>query len=41
MAFPFPITPQSDDERFMLEALKEAWKAFQKDRGSDRRCAGS
>lgn len=31
MAFPFSIAPQSDDERFMLEALKEAWKAFQKD----------
>lgn len=27
-AFPFAITPQNDDERFMLEALKEAWKAF-------------
>lgn len=31
MAFPFAITPQTDDERFMLEALKEAWKAFQAD----------
>lgn len=30
-AFPFAITPQNDDERFMYEALKEAWKAFQKD----------
>ncbi len=29
--FPFVITPQTDDERFMYEALKEAWKAFQKD----------
>lgn len=29
MAFPFSIQPQNDDERFMLEALKEAWKAFQ------------
>lgn len=29
--FPFSITPQNDDERFMLEALKEAWKAFQAD----------
>lgn len=29
--FPFTIVPQNDDERFMLEALKEAWKAFQKD----------
>lgn len=27
--FPFSIVPQNDDERFMLEALKEAWKAFQ------------
>lgn len=27
-SFPFQITPQSDDERFMLEALKQAWKAF-------------
>lgn len=31
MHFPFTITPQSDDEKFMLEALKEAWKAFLKD----------
>lgn len=29
--FPFAIAPQDDDERFMLEALKEAWKAFQKE----------
>lgn len=28
MQFPFSITPQNDDERFMLEALKQAWKAF-------------
>jgi tRNA(adenine34) deaminase len=28
MTFPFSITPQNDDERFMLEALKQAWKAF-------------
>lgn len=28
MTFPFKITPQNEDERFMLEALKEAWKAF-------------
>lgn len=28
--FPFTIVPADDDERFMLEALKEAWKAFQK-----------
>lgn len=26
--FPFSIHPQNDDEKFMLEALKEAWKAF-------------
>lgn len=31
MIFPFAITPQTDDEKFMLEALKEAWKAFNKD----------
>ena len=29
MHFPFSIQPVNDDERFMLEALKEAWKAFQ------------
>lgn len=29
--FPFSINPQNDDERFMLEALKQAWKAFQVD----------
>jgi tRNA(adenine34) deaminase len=29
--FPFSIIPQNEDEKFMLEALKEAWKAFQKD----------
>lgn len=29
--FPFSIQPQTADETFMLEALKEAWKAFQKD----------
>ncbi len=29
--FPFTLAPQNDDERFMLEALKEAWKAFQRD----------
>jgi tRNA(adenine34) deaminase len=28
MTFPFRITPQNEDEGFMLEALKEAWKAF-------------
>jgi tRNA(adenine34) deaminase len=31
IAFPHLISPQNDDERFMLEALKEAWKAFQHD----------
>ncbi len=31
MQFPFNIVPQSEDEKFMLEALKEAWKAFLKD----------
>jgi tRNA(adenine34) deaminase len=29
--FPFAIMPANDDERFMLEALKGAWQAFQKD----------
>jgi tRNA(adenine34) deaminase len=28
LPFPFAISPQNDDERFMIEALKEAWKAF-------------
>lgn len=29
MTFPFQsLAPQNEDERFMLEALKEAWKAF-------------
>lgn len=27
--FPYRIETHSDDERFMLEALKEGWKAFQ------------
>lgn len=27
---PFTISPQSDDEFFMFEAIKEAWKAYQK-----------
>jgi tRNA(adenine34) deaminase len=31
MSFPFRITPQSEDEYYMLEALKEAWKAFKAD----------
>lgn len=26
--FPFSLVPNDDDERFMLEALKEAWKAW-------------
>jgi tRNA(adenine34) deaminase len=26
--FPFSIVPTNDDERFMLEALREAWKAY-------------
>ncbi len=29
--FPFQISPQTDDQRFMLEALKEAWKAYKAD----------
>lgn len=29
--FPFVIAPQNEDERFMLEALKEAWKAYQRE----------
>lgn len=29
--FPFSIQPQNEDETFMLEALKEAWKAFSSD----------
>lgn len=28
--FPLRLNPQNIDEAFMLEALKEAWKAFQK-----------
>lgn len=31
MRFPYSIIPQSEDEKFMLEALKEAWKAFLRD----------
>lgn len=27
-SFPFQIFPADEDEKFMLEALKEAWKAF-------------
>lgn len=29
--FPLSITPKDDDEKFMVEALKEAWKAYQAD----------
>jgi len=29
MTFPFQITPHSEDEKFMIEALKQAWRAFQ------------
>jgi tRNA(adenine34) deaminase len=28
--FPYTIVPETDDERFMLAALKEAWKAYEK-----------
>jgi tRNA(adenine34) deaminase len=31
MIFPFKLVPQNEDEIFMLEALKEAWKAFKAD----------
>lgn len=31
MTFPWSIIPGNDDERFMLEALKQAWKAFKAD----------
>lgn len=31
MTFPFTFAPTSDDEKFMIEALKEAWKAFEAD----------
>lgn len=27
--FPLLVSPKSEDEKFMLEALKEAWKAYQ------------
>lgn len=30
MTFPFRIVPNNEDEKFMIEALKEAWKAFEK-----------
>ncbi len=29
MLFPFSISSQNEDEHFMIEALKEAWKAFE------------
>lgn len=29
--FPYTIIPKDDDEKFMFEALKEAWRAFQKE----------
>lgn len=29
--FPFTLQPTNDDEKFMLAALREAWKAFQQD----------
>jgi tRNA(adenine34) deaminase len=29
--FPITITPENDDEKYMLEALKEGWKAFQQE----------
>jgi tRNA(adenine34) deaminase len=31
MRFPYSIIPKDEDESFMLEALKEAWKAFKID----------
>ncbi len=29
--FPYQLNPETDDERFMFEALKQAWLACQKD----------
>lgn len=29
--FPFALTPVDDEERWMVEALREAWKAYQAD----------
>lgn len=29
--FPFTLQPANDDQKFMLAALREAWKAFQQD----------
>lgn len=29
--FPYPLSPQNEDEKFMGEALKEAWKAYLND----------
>ena len=31
MPFPYLIQPKNDDESFMLEALKQAWKAYKAD----------
>lgn len=31
MVFPFRVTPQNEDETFMLEALRQAWRAFEAD----------
>ena len=31
MPLPWAIVPQNEDEKFMLEALKQAWKAFEAD----------
>jgi len=31
LPFPYTIHPQNEDEKFMLEALKQAWRAFQAD----------
>lgn len=30
-SFPFAVVPETDDQRFMLEALKEAWRAYSED----------
>ena len=29
--FPYQLSPETEDERLMFEALKEAWKAYQND----------
>ncbi len=31
MSFPFQITPTTEDEKWMCEALKEAWKAYKEE----------